>query len=118
MQRGPKFNSKSEKARHKKPMKSVPHPGISDYERWNNLCAALAEDALLDETPPGTPDDVDRIRKRIAQITQQYAHAKRESDHKLAEIAYQCWEERSSQERQESGNQEKPLNEPPAPRKM
>jgi serine/threonine protein kinase len=35
---------------------------------WNNLCAALAEETLLGETPTGSPDDVDRIRKRIARL--------------------------------------------------
>ena len=83
-----------------------------DYIRWDSVCAALAEDVLLDETPPGSPDDVDRLRKRIAQITQQHADAKRESDHNLvAEIALRKWQERIPQERQENDNQGKPPNE-------
>ena len=49
-----------------------PHPDISEYERWNNLCAALAEDVLIEETPPGSPDDVDRFRKRMAQLIESH----------------------------------------------
>jgi hypothetical protein len=43
-------------------------PKLSDLEQWNNVCAALAEDALHDETPSASPEDVARIRKRIAQL--------------------------------------------------
>jgi DNA-directed RNA polymerase specialized sigma24 family protein len=53
-------------------VKSRPHPNVSEYERWNNLCAALAEDALVEETPPASPDDVDRIRKRIAHLIESH----------------------------------------------
>jgi hypothetical protein len=41
---------------------------LSEHERWNNLCMAAAEDALLDETPPGNPHDVSRIREHIAHL--------------------------------------------------
>jgi len=52
-----------------------PRPSdLSGYQRWNNLCAALAEDTLLDKTPLGRPDDVDRIRKRIAQLIECHRH--------------------------------------------
>lgn len=44
-------------------------PALND---WNNMCAALAEDALLDETPPGGPEDVDRFRKRMAQLIESH----------------------------------------------
>lgn len=49
-----------------------PQPDISEYERWNNLCAALAEDVLLEEAPPVSPDEVDRFRKRMAQLIESH----------------------------------------------
>jgi hypothetical protein len=38
---------------------------LSDYERWNNLCAAMAEDVVLDELPPSKSVDIDRIKGEI-----------------------------------------------------
>jgi hypothetical protein len=43
---------------------------LSDYERWNNLCAAAAEDVLLDDAPPIDPKEIDRTRKHITQLVE------------------------------------------------
>lgn len=41
-------------------------PALTDRERWNNLCAAAAEDVLHDERPPDvSAGEVARIRERI-----------------------------------------------------
>lgn len=45
------------------------------YEEWNRLCATLAEDALLDETLPVSQAEIDRIRKRIAQLVESHRRA-------------------------------------------
>jgi hypothetical protein len=107
MQRGSKSNPKPKKPPQKKAVKSVPHLDLSDCERWNNLCAALAEDALLDETSPGSPDDVDRIRKRIAQISQQHTADMQELDRMEAEeLTLQMWKESNSRIEQQKDNQD------------
>ena len=91
-----------------KPMPGIRRNELSDDQRWNNICAALAEDVLLDETPPGSSEDVDRIRKRIAQITRQHIDAKQKSDQKaLEDRALQLWQERESHDRREIQDQRK-----------
>jgi len=45
---------------------------LSDLDGWNALCVALAEDLLRENAPPGSADDVDRIRKLIPSIVESH----------------------------------------------
>ncbi len=115
MKRDSEFDPEHKKASQANEAKSAPKLDFSVYERWNNLCAALAEDALLDEMPPGTPDDVDRIRKRIAQMRQQ--HADDQEAELRAEAEHNWWQRMKG----EGGHDEQPKgdqDEPPSLRKM
>jgi hypothetical protein len=60
---------------------------LTDRERWNNLCKALAEDALKDKNPPDLSDaEIKRVREKIEQGVEKTSHVAR-MEEKLAKEA-------------------------------